>query len=232
MEDKFNILKKPSIILLIFTFCFVLITMDVWRLWHYGQTNFSWDFANYYSYLPAYISNNGSFEFNNYAVGYMPINPTDNLHIPKATYAMSLMYLPSYAMGYKIAFNSLDPLDGFSEPFALCVHWGSILYSFLGLIVLRNFLIEFFNETITTLTLLVVFFGTPLFYYTVGESEMAHCYLFFLISAFLLITYHWHKKITIYKSILLGLIIGLISLIRPTEILVIFIFIFSSVFLF
>jgi len=221
-------LYKPSIILIIAISCFVTITMDGWRYWHSEQNNFSWDVANYYSYLPAYISNNGSFEFdervfNNY---YLPICPHDSLHIPKTTYGMALLWSPLYALGYKIAINQNDALNGFSEPFSTVIHWGGIAYAILGLLLLRNFLIKFFTEKVTTLTLTILFLGTSLFYYSVSMPEMSHSGLFFLFSAFLLVNYYWHQRQTIGLSLLMGLLIGLISLIRPTDIVIISIFIF------
>lgn len=211
--------------------CFVLITMDAWRYWHSNQNNFSWDVANYYSYLPAYISNNGSFEFDHRVFNndYLPVCPFDSLHIPKTTYGMSLMWSPLYALGYKIAINQNDPLDGFSEPFSTVIHWGSIVYAIIGLILLRNFLIKFFSEKVTTITLAILFLGTTLFYYSVGMPEMSHANLFLLFSAFLLCNYHWHKKQSISLSILLGLIIGLIALIRPTDVLIVSLFLFWPV---
>ncbi len=199
--------------------------MDLWRGWHYQQTNFVWDVANYYSYLPAKFCNNDSFEFNNNAMGFLPYSPLGK-RIPKVTYGMSILYAPYFALGYKIAFNQNDAKDGFSEGFATALHWGSIFYVMFGLFFLRNFLINFFNELVVTITLAVCFLGTNLFYYTMGMSEMTHGYLFFLISAFLLSMYNWHKKPGWGNTILVGFLLGMISLIRPTEALVGLVFIF------
>jgi len=202
--------------------------MDLWRAWHFNQTNFVWDIANYYSYLPAKFCNNNSFDFKNGLEVYLPNGP-DGEKISKVTYGMSILYAPYFALAYKIALNQGSPLDGFSEPFRTCIHWGSIFYALIGLILLRNFLIKFFNEAVVTITLAICFFGTTLFYYTMANSEMTHGYLFFLISGFLLATWHWHQKVTITKTVLLGFLIGIISLIRPTEILVGLIFVFWGV---
>lgn len=202
--------------------------MDLWRGWHFNQTNFVWDITNYYSYLPAKFCNNNSFEFKNGLEGYLPTGPNGE-RMPKVTYGMSILYSPFFALGYKIAINQDSPLDGFSEPFKTCIHWGSIFYGLFGLIFLRNFLIKFYNEATVTLTLAISFFGTTLFYYTMGNSEMTHGYLFFLISAFLLTTYHWYQSTSYFKSVLIGLLLGIISLIRPTEILVGAIFVFWGV---
>jgi hypothetical protein len=202
--------------------------MDLWRTWHKTGNAFSWDVANYYSYLPAKFCNNNSFEFKNGIEGYLGMSPKGQ-HISRATYGMAIMYAPAFALGYKIAFNQQDPLDGWSEPFATTLHWASILYVILGLILLRNFLVKFFTEAVTTLTLVVVFLGTMLFYYTLSLGEMPHGYLFFLMSAFLLLSYHWHQRVTFGRTVLLGLVLGLISLIRPTETLIVLVFIFWNV---
>lgn len=229
-EKHIQSLVKPSIILIVAIACFVIITMDGWRTWRKGQSNFSWDVANYYSYLPAYFANNGSFELQakdpSFNVSYLPVCPIDSLHIPKTTYGMALLYSPFYALGYKIAYNQQDPLDGFSEAFATTIHWGMIAYSIFGLLLLRNFLVKFFSEKVTTITLLILFFGTALFFYSLSQSEMPHAALFFLFSAFMLCTYHWHLKPTLGKTILIGFLIGLIALIRPTDVMIGFVFLF------
>ena len=202
--------------------------MDLWRAWHTDQTNFVWDVSNYYSYLPAKFCNNGSFEFKNGNQMYLPYSPYGE-KMPKVTYGMSILYSPFFALGYKIAINQRSELDGYSEPFRTCIHWGSIFYGLMGLVFLRKFLLKFFSETVTVLTLAICFFGTTLFYYTMGNSEMSHAYLFFLISAFLLVTYNWHEKVTYTRTILIGVLLGIISLIRPTEILTGLIFVLWGV---
>ncbi len=236
MKQPLNIsaITKPSGLFLLFCFCFSFFTMDMWRTWHFEENNFKWDIANYYSYLPAKFCNNNSFEFpdtlNTKNVNnYLGTSPSTNKHMSRGTYGVAFFYAPAFALGYKIAINSNSALDGFSEPFATCVHWISILYGLIGLILLRNFLIKFFSEAVTTITLMIVFFGTQLFYYVLSWSEMPHSYLFFLISAFLLLTYKWHEKVTYGRTILIGAVIGFISLIRPPEVLVVLIFIFWNV---
>lgn len=229
----FNFLYKPSILLVIFTICFSIVTMDMWRQWHLinkHDNNFQWDVAGYYSYLPAYfICENNTTECIDQAYAYMLMDSKHGGKITKGTYGMALMYSPFFALGYKIAINEHKPLDGYSEPFAIALHWGSIFYGLLGLLLLRNLLIKFFSEKVTAITLAIVFFGTNLFYYVLGLSEMTHGYLFFLYSAFLLTSYHWYKKTTIWRTILIGFLIGIITLIRPTEILIAVLFVFIGI---
>lgn len=213
---------------LVFTVCFSVLLMDLWRPWHLHERNdspFVWDVAHYYSYLPATFNFDYSFEFHNGFDGYLVPGPKGG-QLPKTTYGMAILYAPFYALGYKIATNQHNPLDGYSEPFATCVHWGSIFYGLLGLFFLRNLLVHFFSEAVTTVTLAVIFFGTNLFYYVLAQSEMTHGHLFMLFAALLLATNKWYEKITWGRSLLIGFLIGLISLIRPTEVLIVILFVF------
>ena len=221
-------LKKPSVILLLFTFFFSFWFVDFWRPWNPDkkENGFAWDAVHYYSYLPYKFCNNNSFDFPGYS-GYLADGPIGKM--PKTTYGVSILYAPFFAIGYKIAYNQKSPLDGFSEPFATCNYWGGVFYVMLGLIFLRNFLVNFFNEIVSTITLICVFFGSMLFYYTYCVNEISHSYLFFLFTAFLSLTYKWHQKQKIIYTVLIGLVIGLISLIRPTEIFIFLFFIFWNV---
>lgn len=225
-----EVVKKPSAIVIIATFLFSFWFIDFWKPYNTAkkETNFVYDVFGYYSYLPATFLNHGSFAFEDAPSGYNPLGPL-NTYVPKYTYGMAILYAPYFALGYKIAYNQQSPLNGFSEPFATSLRWGSIFYVIFGLILLRKFLLIFFNEWVTAITLALVLFGTNLFIYTFNQSEMTHGYLFFLFSAFLWVNYKWHQHQQLKYTILLGLLISLISLIRPTEIYIALFFVFWDV---
>lgn len=73
------------------------------------------------------------------------------------------------------------------------------------------------------LSLLIIAAGTNLFFYASLSPGMSHGYLFFLYAAVLHLTSGWYSETSIKNSILLGLSIGMIGLIRPTDILIILI---------
>jgi len=224
-------LKKPTVLFLVFTVCFSFWFYDFWTPYNSSkkESQFHYDIFNYYSYLPAYFCNNGSFEFEGFIPSnYNAIGPKQT-HIPKTTYGMAFLYSPFFALGYKIAYNSQTPLNGFTEEFVYTLHAGSIFYILLGLFFLRKFLLSYFSETVVAITLFATLFGTMLFIYTYSFSEMTHGYLFCLFSLFLLLCDRWHKVQKWSTTILLAFTIGFISLIRPTEILFFLIFIFWNV---
>lgn len=223
-----SLLKKPSILVLIFTVCFVLVFMDLFRQWHTGENPFKHDVSHYYAYLPAYFYNHGSMRFNNDMDGYLIFSPKGEM-TSKVTYGLSILYSPFFLLAHKIASNEHAVLDGFSEPYAACIHWGSIFYAILGLFFLRQFLIKYFREPVVATVMVLLFFGTNLFAYSVSYSEMTHGHLFMLFSALLYLSNSFYEKPGTLKFIALGILLGLISIIRPVDILFSFIFLLWNV---
>ena len=62
--------------------------------------------------------------------------------------------------------------------------------------------------------------GTNMLWYVTGEAGMSHNYSFSLIAIFLYLMDTWLEQPTFRKTIWLGFIIGLITLIRPTNALI------------
>lgn len=213
-----SLLKKPSVLALIFVICFSLVFVNVFKNWSQYNTNFTYDVAQYYAYLPAYFYNNGSMNFHN-DMDHFLIKSQQGEFTTKVTYGMSILYSPFFLLAHKIAINQHSPLNGFSEPYQTCIHWGSIFYSLLGLFFLRLFLRKYFNDLIVAITLVLVFFGTNLFAYSYSYSEMTHCYLFMLFSAVLCLATTFYEKPTTLKFILLGILFGIISLVRPADVI-------------
>jgi hypothetical protein len=228
---KSMVLKSPSLLLVLFSAVFAFWFLDFWKPYNTAKNhhNFNADVMNYYSYLPATFCNGGSFDFHFGADSlYLPFGPKGTF-VPKCTYGMAAMYAPFFALGYKVALNQQDNPDGFSEPFATCVRWGSIFYVLCGMLFLRAFLLRYFNELITTLVLSAVLFGSMLFNYTFVQSELTHGYLFALFCAFLWLTAKWHEKPTYLRSFFIALVMGLVSLIRPTEVYIFLFFLLWEV---
>lgn len=218
---------KPSIFVLLFAVIFSLSTYEYWQPWKKGQGSpFVWDVEMYYSYLPAaLLQHDLSFSQSKVPMQKMP-NGNGN---PKYTCGMAIMYAPFFLVGHKIAINQHSSLDGWSEPYATMIHFGSIFYVMLGLFFLRKLLLLFYTETISAILLFIAFFGTNLFFYTLREGEYSHGYLFCLVSAFLYMIIKWHRQPKTSSSIILGLLIGLITLIRPTDGLFFLLFVFYGV---
>ncbi len=104
--------------------------------------------------------------------------------------------------------------DGFSDIYQISVALGSLIYAFLGLVVIYRIGIRFFDSQTALFGTLLIWAGTPLIYYMTMESLMSHALSMFIISVFM---YCWllareHKLW--YLWLALGVSGGLITIIR------------------
>ena len=203
---------------------------------HYRITNppsnpMSWDTFGYYLYLPATfiyhdlgLRNKGVIDeiidkYHSTSTFYQATYCNNGNWIMKYSMGMAVFYSPGFFTGHILA-QFLDyPTDGFSKPYQWALMANSILFFFIGLLVLRKVLNRFFTDKITAAILLIIFFGTNYYSYSTFSAEMPHNYLFTIYALILWQTIRWHeshKKMNIWA---LGLFIGLATLARPTELI-------------
>lgn len=195
------------------------------------------DIIWFYSYLPAkFIYNDITLEFVGanramyYGKFFTGTKERTGTYVIKTSMGMAMLYSPFFFIADTFAKNSSKyERTGFSSPYKLMLLISCIFYLLLGLIALRTFLRKYFDDWLVALTLIIIVLGTNLYHYTINEAPMTHAYSFSLISVFLLFTYKWHSKASIFNSVITGLIIGLIALIRPTNIIVILVFVLWDV---
>ncbi len=216
---KALVLKKlgtPTVFVILLMVLFSLFTFKYWL--NGADPFFQGDVDQYYSYLVAeFIHHDFSFHFPHH---YWLIKAPNGDLVPKVTMGMAILYFPFFIIGNNIAYVfGYDPL-GYSSPFGWCIHFGTFIYVFTGFWYLRKTLLLFFSEWVSAITLFLILFATNLFFYTYREGEMTHSYLFFLFSLFLYHTVKWHFVKKIKHFYYLSFIAGFITLIRPTEILV------------
>lgn len=126
------------------------------------------------------------------------------------------------AMGYTY-FSKSEPMDGYSPPFQLAVSLSTVLFSILGLVVLRKFLLRYLKDFSTAVALIVITIGTNLYHYSAVDQGLGHVYLFFLYAVILNVTDAWYKQADNKLSIFLGLALGMAIITRPTDIFIVFI---------
>jgi len=223
-------LKKPSILFFVFSICFAFWFNDLLKNYSVAkqQNNFSWDGMGYYSYLPAIFYNNGSFDFKENGTVYLPLN-ADGKRYTKYPYGVALMELPFFGLAVLMTNHSSNSVNGFSTEFADYIRLGNILYVFLGLFFLRRFLLFYFDEIVTSLTLFCCLFGSMLYVYTFVQSEISHGYLFALFCVFIYFNHLWHIEQKTKYLIVLSFVLALISITRFTEIYIFVFFLFWNV---
>lgn len=210
-----SIIQKPSLYLFIFLIIFSIDRNNRWVNFNKDSFPFVDDVDQFYCYLPAvFIHHDLTFSYPN---NYWTVKAANGTKMARPTYGMALMYSPFFFIGHSIAKANNYKTDGYSLPYKWSIHFGTILYSLFGLWFCRKNLLRFFNEIITLITLICVFLGTNLFYYTYGWGEMSHAYLFFIFSVFIYFTIKWYDTKKTKYIFLFSFFAGFATLIRPTD---------------
>jgi glycosyltransferase involved in cell wall biosynthesis len=205
------------------------------KRWQKEDKVIEWDIISYYAYLPAtFIYHDLSLSFKDSYSGphrfvYWPEKPSDRKYVIKSTMGLSFLYLPFFAVGHAAALITGADAGGYSGPYKIALLLSGVFYLALGLFFLSKLLLEFFSDRITAMVIAGFAFGTNLFWYSTTEAPMPHVYGFALIACFFWNTVKWHERPSFKRSVLIGVIAGLITLIRPTNIIIVLVFILYNV---
>jgi hypothetical protein len=188
------------------------------------------DVIHYYGYLPStFIYQNLSLNFTGDDAKYLEnkiyySTTKEGKKVFKVSMGVAMGYFPFFIMAHGYALLTGQPANGFSLPYKFALVWGAVFYVMLGLIGLRKILRLWMRETTVSVALIIGLFGTNLYHYVVFDAAMSHVYSFTVITWFLWKCIQWHKKPSYMNSILIGLLVGWIFLIRPANLLAVLIF--------
>lgn len=194
----------------------------------------TWDAFGYYMYLPSAFIYHDMRELNwveeadrKYDLTggelYQASLQKDSGYVFKYLGGVAIMQTPFFFIGHTIALISGAPTDGFSWPYQYSIAFGAIIWVMLGLILLRKILLRFFDDRVTAITLLLVFLASNLIQYVSVDGAMSHAWIFPLYVFVLYTTIRWHESPSFKWAFLTGLIIGLATISRPTELVMFFI---------
>lgn len=190
------------------------------------------DGKGYYAYLPAiFIYNDLNFGFFDHIEKEKYYNPNryydyransgHGVIINKYYCGTALAELPFFLMAHSLTKISGGDADGYSKYYFIFINIAALFYLFLGLFYLRKTLILFtIPNWIISITLIATAFGTNLFAYTVVETGLSHVFSFGFISVFVYLSKRFFDSPTSKSLPVLALLLGIIVLIRPTNLLV------------
>ncbi|HRF82495.1 MAG TPA: hypothetical protein PL070_20715 [Flavobacteriales bacterium] len=197
------------------------------RLWEQRDRVIEHDVHGYYAFLPALfiyddirleksdyreVSDQGDYYY------FWPNFTPEGKKIIKYPVGLAVLYAPFFFIAHALAHIVDAPTTGFSVPYKIMLLVGAACYLFLGLLLLRSLLRRIgVGERTTALAILVVGSGTNLLCYSSQSATMPHVYGFFLVAAFAYLTVRWFERPLWRYTILLGLVFGLITLVRPTN---------------
>lgn len=191
------------------------------------------DGAGYYAYLPqwyiypekkefSFIENiTTKYNTHSFVSGisydFQKHKGTDKYYI-----GTSICMTPFFLINHAIQKISSQDADGYSKSYQCTVSISTLFYWLLGIlgliVLLKRFEISHFTISIVVL---IISLGTNLNYYTVYLPSFSHTYSFCAITWFLYFSKHWADTQKSNSLIYLSLILGLIFIIRPTNILVV-----------
>jgi hypothetical protein len=184
------------------------------------------DIVGYYTYLPAtFIYHDISLKFTlkdpAYYYDKILIAPTPSGgYITKYPMGIAILYSPFFFICHFIAKLTGEQANGYTSSYQLALQLSCLFYLTIGLFFLRKTLLKYYSEVVTSLSILAVTVGTNLYYYASVYAPMSHVYSFSLIAIFIWVTINWYKTPNLKYSVLIGLVGGLITLVRPTNVIV------------
>ncbi len=194
------------------------------------QSILSWDVLGYYLYLPAtFIYNdlqltdlswlkelNQQYEFSNTL--YQLVKSPEHGMVIKYTSGIAILLSPFFWLAHLVAPVFGYPADGLSLPYQYILSSGGMLAVLIGLWMLRKSLLVFFGEKLTTLLLVLVVLGTNYFQLmTFDGTLLTHNFLFMFYAILLWNTIRWHQDFQWIHAIGIGISVGWITLLRPSE---------------
>lgn len=215
-------------------FGMLLILIMVFYQWNRpnpSQQIINWDGEGYYMYLPAtFIQKDLTFEksfevkkFDTKTNGQSHFLIKDNQEKYHNKYypGVPLLQLPFFLIAHSIASLTIDNPTGYEFIYAAFMNIGALFYLLLGLYYLRKFLeLYSFSHKEIGITIFSLLIGTTLLFQFISFTLFAHIYSFsaFAYFAFLIKKKEWDTPFFIK----LGITLGIIAVLRPVNLIVVF----------
>lgn len=202
-----------------------------WQKEH-TESVIAFDTEGYYWYLPSVfiyhnlksqeyppgvlerIQSTNSSDFNN---GYK--NQRGDGYVLKYTAGMSVMYAPGFFAGHIAAKAFGYPADGFSTPYKLAYQLWGLSFALIGLFFFRRLMLLYFEDAVVAIGLILLVIGTNYLNYAAIDVGMSHMWLFGLYVFLMLACYKFYSENRSRYLVIAGALCGLMTLIRPTEII-------------
>lgn len=176
------------------------------------------DSEGYYQYLPHFfILDWAQMDKMHWTVKY---ENGKNLNV--YTCGVAIMQSPFFLAAHAISYFFELERTGYTSVYFLSLFYASLFYVLLGLLFLYKFLRRFFNHKAAFSSIILIFFATNLFYYTIIAPGMSHAYSFSLVAFFIFAVPVFYENPTFKNILLVAFPLALATLIRPTNLLVVF----------
>lgn len=179
-----------------------------------------YDMTGYYSYLQLwFIDGDYSFSFyKNKPLQSFLVSTTNTqkevVQINKYSVGPALLSSPFFLLGHlEVSYWNKDASNAASI-YLFWVEIGIVIYAILALLCLRSVLLQYYDDKVVAMTLLLFALGTNWFHYTIYDYLMSHSYTLFLFSLALFLSLRWYKTAQWKYMLALGFTCGLIAVTR------------------
>jgi hypothetical protein len=144
-------------------------------------------------------------------------------------FGWSYCYAPFFALGHWAAIIFDFEVNGFSPPYQIALMMGGLVYIAIALWFWRKILNHFFDDRVTATTILIIAIGSNFISQTSIDNLSTVNLLFTLLSILVWNTIQWYKNLEGKNLVFILVAWILMTLIKPSEILVALIPIFWKV---
>ncbi|MGB1039266.1 MAG: glycosyltransferase family 39 protein [Flavobacteriales bacterium] len=230
--------SSPSKLALVFAILFIVI----FRMTNVSDKETSWDVLGYYLPLPAtFIYEDPLMENRDWiekinkekdltGTLYQISSNDEGEPIYFFLLGMAILYLPFFLIGHGGAYLFDYPPDGFSLPYQYAMVLGAIFYTIIGLVYLRKILLRFIPEKASAIVIILIVFATNYSHHLTLKNLETVNVLFMFVALIIWNTIRWHESHKLKNLIVIGSFITLMSMVKPSEIMVVFIPLFWGVY--
>ena len=195
------------------------------------EATISWDVSGYYMYLPAFFiyKDAKGCEFRHDILKkYSPTSDwqqsafyeKSGTHVMKYAIGQCVVFAPFFAVAHMWAGASPKyEADGFSLPYQFMISMCTLFVAIIGLIYLRLILLEYFKDNAVSMTLFAVMLGSNYLNYSAIDGAMTHNTLFTIYCLLIYTTIQFYKRPTWVRGFAIGALVGMATIVRPTELL-------------
>lgn len=226
LEDK-SLLSRLSILLAISLVCSIVIYF-VSQGFH--QRYFKYDAWGYYIYLPSFFIYHDALTLQHVGdamwrydlshVFFQAMRLDNGNYVFGYTGGVAMMQSPFFFVAHAIATLFHLQADGYSPIYQFFIICSGFFWGLCGVFNCYNILNRYFSFAVSIATCVILVFATNLYNYMFWENGMTHVYSFFLISACIKGCLDFWAVPTYRRAATVGLALGFIILIRPTNLII------------
>jgi hypothetical protein len=183
------------------------------------------DGLGYYVYLPSLFLKHDVLH------QWYALHLQNGYSLNKYTCGVAMLETPFYLIGNELTrIFGTEVKEGRGPWYVRMITVSTSFYLFISLLVLFNIIRRKFNVKTALFTVLTLYYATNMYYYAVVEPGMSHIYSLFCFTLCLYAADNYYTSFRRRDVFMFAFFFGLATLIRPTNILMGFLFLFYDVY--